>query len=182
MSPRRIVTHEVLCHFSKLKDPRLTVNRKHVLARVIVIGLLGVLAGVSDSTGIATWPAIHADVLRTLVPLPNSVPRKDVFRRLFCALKLGIFPAFFSEWIETLREAAAAGTGEDRSVLAVDCKTLRRSHDRPNALKSCTRFLFGRVSTAFTWPSPWKKCQDVFRPVLRIMCSKPEGAPDPGSH
>ena len=127
---------EVLCHFSKLEDPRSTVNRKHPLASVIVIAILGVLAGASGPTGIATWAAIHADALKKLVPLPNGVPRKDVFRRLFCALKPGIFQACFSEWIETLREAASEATGEDRPVLAVDGKTLRRSHDRLNGLKA----------------------------------------------
>jgi len=136
MSPRRIVMDEVLCHFSKLEDPRSTVNRKHPLASVIVIAILGVLAGASGPTGIATWAAIHADALKKLVPLPNGVPRKDVFRRLFCALKPGIFQACFSEWIETLREAASEATGEDRPVLAVDGKTLRRSHDRLNGLKA----------------------------------------------
>jgi len=89
---------EVLCHFSKLEDPRSAVNRKHPLASVIVIAILGVLAGASGPTGIATWAAIHADALKKLVPLPNGVPRKDVFRRLFCALKPGIFQACFSEW------------------------------------------------------------------------------------
>jgi predicted transposase YbfD/YdcC len=59
-----------------------------------------------------------------------------VFRRLFCALKPGILQACFSEWIETLREAASKATGEDRPVLAVDDKTLRRSHDRLNGLKA----------------------------------------------
>ncbi len=87
-------------------------------------------------TGITNWAAIYADALKCLGSLPNGVPRKDVFRRLFCALKPGICQACFSEWIETLREAAAEAMVENRAVLAVDCKTLRRSHGRLNALKA----------------------------------------------
>jgi hypothetical protein len=138
MRARRIVMDEVLCHFSKLEDPRSTVTRKHPLASVfvIVIAILGGLAGASGPTGIDTWATIHADVLKNLVSLPNGGPRKNVFRRLFCALKPGIFQACFSEWIETLREAAAAATGEDRPVLAVDDQTLRRGHDRLYGLKA----------------------------------------------
>jgi hypothetical protein len=111
MSPRRIVMDQVLCHFSRLEDPRSTVNWRHPLARVIVLAILGVLAGTSGPTGIATWAVIHGHALKKLGPLPNVVPRKDVVRRLFCALKTGIFQACFSEWIETLREAASDATG-----------------------------------------------------------------------
>jgi hypothetical protein len=106
------------------------------LARVIAIAIFGVVAGVSGPTGIATLAAIRADALWRLVPLPNAVPRKAVSRRPFNALKPGIFQACFSDSIETMRETAAEGTGEDRPVLAVDGKTLRRSHDRLNGVEA----------------------------------------------
>jgi hypothetical protein len=81
MSPRRIVMDEVLCQFSKLEDPRSSVNRKHPLASVIAI--LGVLAGASGPTGIATWAAIHAYALKKLVPLPNRGPAEGCVSETF---------------------------------------------------------------------------------------------------
>ena len=98
-------------------------------------------------TGITNWAAIYADTLTCLGSLPNGVSRKDVFRRLFYALKPGICQACFSERIETLREAAAEAMVENRAVLAVDCKTLRRSHGRLNALRS--------LDTVCVWASEY---------------------------
>jgi hypothetical protein len=45
---------ELFCLFSNLEDPRSTVNRKHPLARFIVIAILGVFAGASGPTEIST--------------------------------------------------------------------------------------------------------------------------------
>ena len=53
MNSQRVVMEEVLCHFSKLEDPRSTVNRKHPLPSVIVIAVLAVLAGAAGPTAIA---------------------------------------------------------------------------------------------------------------------------------
>ena len=66
--------------------------------------------------------------------LPDGVPRKDVFRRVLMALRPGAFRACFVSWLESLRAAAAAATGVEQPVLAVDGKTARRSHDRQNGL------------------------------------------------
>ena len=38
------------------------------------------------------------------------------------------------DWLKSLRDAAAAATGVDRPVFAIDGKTARRSHDRKNGL------------------------------------------------
>ncbi len=44
------------------------------------------------------------------------------------------FQACFVNWLGSLRAKAAAATGVDQPILAVDGKTARRSHDRPNGL------------------------------------------------
>jgi predicted transposase YbfD/YdcC len=125
---------EVLCHFEELEDPRSEINRKHPLESVIVIAIMGVLAQASGPTGIATWAKFNADFLRSLLPLPNGVPGKDVFRRVLCALKPDAFQQCFANWIKTLRADAAEATEIDQPTLAVDGKTLRRSHDTKNGL------------------------------------------------
>ena len=66
--------------------------------------------------------------------MPDGVPRKDVFRRVLMALRPGAFRACFVSWLESLRAEAAAATGVEQPVLAVDGKTARRSHDRQNGL------------------------------------------------
>lgn len=130
----RVGLDEVVVHFAELEDPRSEINRLHPLVSVVVIALMAVLAGASGPTGIAKWARIKEDLLRTLLPLPNGVPRKDVFRRVLVALQPGAFQACFVGWLQSLRAAAAAATGVDQPVLAIDGKTLRRSHDKRKGL------------------------------------------------
>ena len=130
----RIGLDEVIVHFSELEDPRSEINRRHPLVSVVVIALMAVLAGASGPTAIAKWARIKEDLLRKLLPLPNGVPRKDVFRRVLSALQPGAFQACFVNWLQSLRDAAAAATGIDQPVLSVDGKTLRRSHDKRKGL------------------------------------------------
>src|SRR5450759_4582949 len=131
---QRIGLEEVVRHFQELKDPRSSVNRRHPLVSVVVIALLGVLAGAAGPTAIATWAATKKDLLQEVLDLPNGVPCKDVFRRVLMTLKPGAFQACFAHWLQSCRETAAAATGVEQPVLPIDGKTLRRSHDRKNGL------------------------------------------------
>src|SRR3954469_12719054 len=130
----RIGLGEVARHFEDLEDPRSGVNRRHPLVSVVVIALMAVLAGANGPTAIAKWAALKEEFLRKALPLPNGIPRKDVFRRVLMTLKPGAFQACFVNWLESLRAKAAAAAGVEQPVLAVDGKTARRSHDRKNGL------------------------------------------------
>ena len=69
-----------------------------------------------------------------MLDLPSGVPRKDVFRRVLSLLKPAAFQTCFAAWLTTLRDRAAATTGIEQPVYAVDGKTSRRSHDRKKGL------------------------------------------------
>ncbi|MBV8318793.1 MAG: ISAs1 family transposase, partial [Planctomycetaceae bacterium] len=131
---RRITLDEVVRHFEELEDPRCSINRKHPLVSVVVIAVMAVLAGASGPTAIARWAALKEEFLVTALDSPEGVPGKDVFRRVLLALRPEAFRACFVNWLESLRAAAAAATGVERPILAVDGKTARRSHDRTNGL------------------------------------------------
>ena len=131
---RHISLDEVVVHFAELEDPRSTVNLQHPLVSVVVIALMAVLAGASGPTGIGKWAALKEEFLLNTLDLPNGIPRKDVFRRVLMTLRPGAFQACFANWLNSLRATAAAATGVEQPVLAVDGKTARRSHDRKNGL------------------------------------------------
>jgi predicted transposase YbfD/YdcC len=131
---RRIGLDEVVRHFEELEDPRCSINRKHPLVSVVVIAVMAVLAGASGPTAIARWAALKEEFLVTALDLPDGVPRKDVFRRVLRALRPAAFRACFVNWLGSLRAEAAAATGVEQPVLAVDGKTARRSHDHNNGL------------------------------------------------
>jgi predicted transposase YbfD/YdcC len=125
---------DIVRHFEDLEDPRSEVNLQHPLISVVVISLMAVLAGAGGPTAIARWALLKADELLNVLPLPNGIPRKDVFRRVLSALKPEAFQTCFANWLASLRTRAAAATGIDQPILAVDGKTLRRSHDRRKGL------------------------------------------------
>ena len=126
----RIDIDEVLQHFSQLEDPRSSINRQHPLTSVVVIAIMAILAGANGPTAIARWAKIKQAFLERWLPLPHGIPSKDVFRRVLMALNPQAFQACFGAWLSALQEAAAKATGVERPTLAVDGKTLRRSHDR----------------------------------------------------
>lgn len=131
---RHIDLDEVVKYFHELEDPRSEINRKHPLVSVVVIAVMAVLAGASGPTAIAKWAGIKAEFLQKVLELPNGIPCKDVFRRVLMSLQPGAFQSCFVKWLEWLRAEAAETTGVEQPVLAVDGKTLRRSHDRRKAL------------------------------------------------
>jgi predicted transposase YbfD/YdcC len=131
---RRIGRDEVVGHFEELEDPRSSVNRQHPLVSVIVIAVMAVLAGANGPTAIAKWAALKEEFLVGVLDLPEGVPRKDVFRRVLMAVRPEAFRACFVSWLNSLRDQAAAASGVEQPVFAVDGKTARRSHDRKNGL------------------------------------------------
>jgi predicted transposase YbfD/YdcC len=144
---QRVSLDEVIVHFQELEDPRSTINRRHPLVSVVVIALLAVLAGAGGPTAIARWAALKEEFLLQVLDLPNGIPRKDVFRRVLMALKPAAFQACFAGWLQSLRTEAAAETGVEQPVLAVDGKTARRSHDRQKGL--------GALHSVSVWASEY---------------------------
>ena len=126
----RMDVDEVLRHFHELEDPRSSVNRLYPLDSVIVIAIMAVLAGANGPTAIAKWANIKSALLLKVLALSHGIPQKDVFRRVLMALKPDAFQACFTMWLTALRSAAAEATGVERPTLAIDGKSLRRSHDR----------------------------------------------------
>ena len=131
---QRFCLDEIIGYFDDLEDPRDTVNRKHPLVSVVIIAMMAVLSGAGGPTAIARWAALKADFLTGVLPLPNGIPGKDVFRRVLGLLQPAAFQACFVNWLQALRARAAEATAVDQPVFAVDGKTARRSHDRSKGL------------------------------------------------
>ncbi|QDU63392.1 Transposase DDE domain protein [Planctomycetes bacterium Pan216] len=130
----RVTLEDVITHFEDLEDPRSTINQRHPLVSVVVIAVMGVLAGASGPTGIAKWARMKKELLLETLELPNGIPAKDVFRRVLAALRPDAFQSCFVSWLESLRQAACEEGAVSQPVFAVDGKTNRRSHDRKRGL------------------------------------------------
>jgi predicted transposase YbfD/YdcC len=121
--------------FDDLPDPRSRVNRLHRLGDVIVIAICAVVATADGPTAIAQWAELNEAWLKTHLALPHGIPGKDTFRRVLSMLSPALFQQCFSAWIDGLTGSGEENVeaGEQRYI-AIDGKTLRRSHDRKNGL------------------------------------------------
>ena len=118
-------------HFESLPDPRHTRNRRHLLGDVLVISVCGVIVGCSGPTSIERWAKAREDWLRRVLALTNGIPSRDCIRRILSTLRPEAFQTCFQSWI------AACLMNEDpdaRPTIAIDGKTLRRSHDHGGGL------------------------------------------------
>jgi len=123
----------ILRFFDELPDPRSEVNRLHRLGDVIVIAICAVIANADGPTAIAKWAKLNAKWLRRHLALPNGIPGKDTFRRVLGVLPPAAFQECFQRWLESLSLSGNDQSGDKRHV-AIDGKTLRRSHDKRNGL------------------------------------------------
>ena len=137
--------NDIAKHFEKLKDPRSPINLKHPLTSVVVIALMGVLAGADGPTAIARWAKLKAEFLLKVLDLPHGIPCKDVYRNVLIALKPSVFQACFASWVQSLRDTAMEAFDIKQPIFAVDGKTSRRSHNRQKDL--------GALHTVSVWAS-----------------------------
>jgi predicted transposase YbfD/YdcC len=111
-------------HFARIEDPRVERTRQHELLDIIVIAICAVICSADTWVDVEAWGNAKLDWLRKYLPLPNGIPSHDTFGDVFGRLKPEQFETSFLSWVQ-----AVMGATRGR-IVAVDGKTLRRSHDR----------------------------------------------------
>jgi predicted transposase YbfD/YdcC len=111
-------------HFEALTDPRRDHLKAHGLLDIVAITLCAVICGADGWVDVATFGRVKETWLRTFLALPNGIPSHDTFGRVFALVDPDEFRRCFLSWA---REVVGP-PGEQ--VVAIDGKTLRRSHDR----------------------------------------------------
>ena len=119
-------------HFATLTDPRAEQGKEHRLVDILTITLCAVICGADDWVAVATFGEMKEPWLRTFLALPNGIPSHDTFGRVFRLLDPDELRRCFLEWVRAVvgKEAGEAAESLGPQVVAVDGKTLRRSHDR----------------------------------------------------
>ena len=140
-------------HFSSLGDPRCPIKRRHILIDMILIAIAAVLCGADGWVGIAEFGRTKRHWFEQFLKLPNGIPAHDTFRRVFSLLAPEAFEACFRAWVASIHDVIP---GE---IIAIDGKTLRRSHDRAKGLAAlhlvsvwatANRVVLGQVATDAT--------------------------------
>jgi len=112
-------------YFSELEDPR-RYNRRHYLRDILVIAICAAISGANGWKDVAHFGKLKVAWLRETLclELPHGVPSADTFRRVFAVLDAEHFQECFVDWIQAVEKVTKG------QVVAIDGKTLRRSHDR----------------------------------------------------
>ena len=114
----------LLSIFSKLEDPRMDRTKKHDLVNIIAIANCAVVSGADSWVDMETFGNVRKEWLETFLNLPNGIPSHDTFGRFFSIIDAEQFQRLFIEWVGEVYELTRG------QVVAIDGKTLRRSHDK----------------------------------------------------
>ena len=116
-------------HFGTLTDIR-TANKRHLLIDIITISICAVICGASTYEQIVAFGKAKFKWLDTFLELPNGIPSHDTFGRVFSIIDPREFQNSFMEWVEDVSQRL------EKEIIAIDGKTLRRSHDNASGKKA----------------------------------------------
>lgn len=115
--------------FAEVEDPRVERTKRHRLRDIILLAICGVICGADGWVEIEEFGKAKEAFFTELLDLPNGIPSHDTFGRVFSLLDPKQFEASFFQWVQGIVSSI-------KGVIAIDGKTLRRSHDEANGKKA----------------------------------------------
>lgn len=112
--------------FGNLSDPRKD-NKRHKLIDIITIAICAVICNADSFEDLAEFGQAKHEWLKGFLDLPHGIPSADTFERVFSRICPQQFQNCFMQWIHAINELTHG------QIIAVDGKTLRRSHDKGSA-------------------------------------------------
>jgi predicted transposase YbfD/YdcC len=115
--------------FAQVEDPRMDRTKLHRLRDIIILAICGVICGAEGWVEIEEFGKAKQAWFTELLQLPNGIPSHDTFGRVFALMDPKQFEASFLHWVQGISTAVPG-------VIAIDGKTLRRSHDHAAGKKA----------------------------------------------
>jgi predicted transposase YbfD/YdcC len=116
-------------YFAAVEDPRRERTKRHKLLDIIIIAICGVICGAEGWVEIEEFGKEKESWLKTILDLPNGIPSHDTFGRVFSLLDPTKFEECFFQWVQSISTKV-------EGVIAIDGKTVRRSHDQAKGKKA----------------------------------------------
>lgn len=115
-------------HFETLPDPRVERTKRYPLIEIILLIIAGTVSGCDGWKSIKDFGEAKLEWLRRFLPYDNGIPVDDTIARVMRKIDTKAFQVCFMKWVQSVSEATSG------DVVAIDGKTLRRSHNRKNGV------------------------------------------------
>lgn len=109
--------------FLDLTEPRDS-NKRHKLIDIITIALCAVICGADTWEDIEEFGNTKEEWFEQFLELPHGIPGHDTFARVFASMDPTEFQQAFLKWVEAVKIVT------NERIVAIDGKTLRRSHEK----------------------------------------------------
>jgi predicted transposase YbfD/YdcC len=113
----------LLDHFSRIKDKRSPESVAHKLNEILLLCVCATIADCDSFDAISDWGTKHLKFLQRFLPFDWGVPSGRWLNIMMNRIDPDLFAACFMDWVR-------ACWPEPLDAIAIDGKTVRRSHDR----------------------------------------------------
>ncbi len=124
-----MIDNTIESFFKNIQDPRHH-NKRHKLIDIILISICAVVSGADTYEQIENFGYKREKWLNKFLELPHGIPSHDTFGRIMEKIIPNEFQSSFMRLIESVSELTK------KQVIAIDGKTLRRSHDKAGDKKA----------------------------------------------
>ncbi len=115
--------------FAQVEDPRIERTKRHSIAGHHDTGDVWVICGAEDGSTLKNLGKRRKPAFTDMLSLPNGIPSHDTFGPVFALIDPKQFEASFFHWVQGISKIV-------QGVIAIDGKTLRRSHDHAAGKKA----------------------------------------------
>lgn len=116
----------LITHLLILPDPRIDRTKRYPLIEIIFLVVAATISGCEGWKQIKDFGDVKLLWLRKFLPYKDGIPVDDTIARVMRRLNTKIFQETFSKWMQ------AISLQTEGDIIAIDGKTLRRSHDKRN--------------------------------------------------
>ena len=121
---------DLLSELARVEDPRSDKNKLYPLEEILLLCICAIASGADGWEGIAEFGRDKRQWLRGYLPFANGIPSGDCLGWVMARLPRRAFQEAFASWTRSVAQLT------DGEVVALDGKTLRRSHDRRNGARA----------------------------------------------
>lgn len=113
----------LLDHFSRIEDKRSPESVAHKLNEILLLCVCATIAECDSFEAISDWGSLHLEFLRRFLPFDWGVPSGRWLNIMMNRIDPNLFGGCFMDWVR-------ACWPDPLEAIAIDGKTVRRSHDR----------------------------------------------------